>query len=348
MKNRLTFLIGVLVVAVLLVYMFAFQVRYDEVAVVRTFDKAAPPAYKPDGTLARNAEGLLESPGSVIETPGLYPKWPWPIQSVQTFSKRIQILDDPSEEQTTADGYSVIVKTYLAWRIQDPHAFAVSVKTLDEADKRFQPLLREIRGIIGRYRFDQLVNTDAGALKLAQIEQEALEALNQKLAQIQPSFGITVEHVGIRRVVLPERVTESVFARMRATRERLAADARYTGTAKAAAIRSDANSAQRTILSFAQSRADAIRAEGIRQAAASYKVFEQDQAFAIFLAQIESLKKMLAHNTTLVLDAHGPLELFNKEPGTTGAPGSPGSPGILGSPATSANSAGISAAAPKP
>lgn len=315
MKNRLAILIGIIVVGVLLVYMFAYQVRYDEVAVLTTFDKAEPPQMV-DGKLIRNADGQLAQPGSVIDRPGLYFKWPSPIQTPYKFSKKLQILDDVSEEQTTADNYSVITKTYLVWRIEDPYSFFVSVKTVDNAERRLQTLLREIRSLIGKYRFDQLVNTDAKQLQLANIEAEALNLIRQRLAQIQPTYGIAVEHVGIRRIVLPERVTESVFARMRSTRERLAATARATGNADAATIRSEANNAQRTILSFAQRRAESIRAQGIQQAAAAYKVFEQDQNFAVFLAQIETLKTVLKKNTQLVLDAHGPFDLFRNEPGS--------------------------------
>ena len=307
MKSYLTLLIAAIVAIVLLAYMFCFQVRYDQVAVVTTFEKAVQPTY--------DSVGSMTEPGSIVRDAGLHARLPWPIQNVHVYPTQIQILDDSSEEQTTADSYNVIIKAYLTWRIEDPYAFFVSVKTTDEAAKKLQPLLREIRGIFGKYRFDQLVNTDPKQLKIAEVETEALKTLQARLAAIKPSYGIKVEHLGIRRIVLPERVTEAVFARMKSTRERLAADIRFSGNAEADAIRSEATSAQKTILSFAQSRADAIRSEGIRQASASYKVFDQDPQFAVFLAQLEALKKMLKNNATFVLSASGPLELFAKEPG---------------------------------
>ena len=63
MKNKLTFLIALAILAVLLSFMFFFQVRYDEVAVLTTFEKA-------------------DKETSIKTDPGLYFRWPWPVQRV--------------------------------------------------------------------------------------------------------------------------------------------------------------------------------------------------------------------------------------------------------------------------
>jgi modulator of FtsH protease HflC len=307
MKQQLSLIVGILIGLILVVYMFTFQVRYDEVAVKTTFGKATEPQ--------RNAAGGIDplNPGSVIVEPGINFRLPWPIQNVEKYTTRVQILDDQLEEQQTKDGYAVIVRTYLAYRVEDPYLFYKNLKSYDEAQKQISARLRGARAIISSYRFDELVNTDPEKLKLQEMELKATEELRKPLAD----FGITIQELGIRRVVLPEKVTEKVFERMRNQRQALAQNARSSGTATASTIKSGAKSSQDRILAFAERRAQAIRAQGDEEAAKHYEVFKQNQDFAIFLRQIDSMKKILAHNTTFILDANkiSPLDLFNREPG---------------------------------
>lgn len=312
MKNQLGLLIGVILVIVLLVYMFAFQVRYDERAVVTTWDKAERPEYDKDGVI------IPAQSGSVVVEPGLYFKWPWPIQNVHSYSTRLQILDSQQEQQITADGHSVIVRAYVAWRIEDPYAFFITLQNDATAQRRLRDLTQSLMtAVIGKYRFEDLVNRDPKLLKIKQVEDEALTQLRTRLAAIQPSYGIAVEELGIRKIVLPETVTQTVFASMRKTRERMAQDARTSGESAARATRDGAESVKRTILAFANRRAEAIRAQGAREASAAWGEFNEDTEFAKFMFTLDALKVALSKNTTFLLDAHGPLEPFRNEPGTT-------------------------------
>ncbi len=303
MKNSFTILIGGLIAAALLSYMFLYQVRYDQVAVRTTFDKA--------------------DAGSVQDTPGLKWRLPWPIHKVTHYSKRLQLLEDKIEELQTADGKSVIVRTYLTWRIENPLDFYVTLKDPSEAARQLASRLREIRGIISRYRLDELVNLDRDKLKLADIEDEAKQALEKSLEQ--SGYGLKVESVGIYKLVLPEATTEKIFETMIKTRERLAENALQEGQAQASAIRSEAKSSRDRILAFAERRAQAIRSQGDREASKEYESFAKNEEFAIFLRKVEALKKMLDHNTTFVLsaDSLGILDWFNRDPGQAPAAGAP-------------------------
>jgi membrane protease subunit HflC len=293
-KNSFVVLVGAILVALLLANMFFYQVRYDQVAVRTTFDKA--------------------DESSVQETPGLKWRWPWPINKVALYSKRLQVLEDKIEELQTADGKSVIVRTYLTWRIADPLDFYITLKDPAEANRQLSSRLREIRGLISNYDFNELVNVDRDKIKLADIEQRARMTLDEALRQA--GYGIKVESIGIHKIILPESTTQKVFDTMIASRERLAENALQEGQAQASAIRSEATSARERILAFAERKAQAIRSQGDREAAAQYENFAQDEEFAIFLRKIEALKKMLDHNTTFVLsaDSLGILDWFNKDP----------------------------------
>jgi membrane protease subunit HflC len=297
MKNSFTILMGAVITAALLSYMFLYQVRYDQVAVRTTFDKA--------------------DDGSVQTAPGLKFRLPWPIHKVTHYSKRLQLLEDTVEELQTADGKSVIVKTYLTWRIENPLEFYVTLKDPAEAQRQLSSRLREIRGLISRYRLDQLVNLDKNAIKLDEIENLAKSSLEKSLAQ--SGYGLKVESVGIYKIVLPESTTQKVFETMITTRERLSENALQEGQAQASAIRSEAESARERILAFAERRAQTIRSKGDREASKEYQSFAANEDFAVFLRKVEALKKMLDHNTTFVLsaDSLGILDWFNRDPGQT-------------------------------
>jgi len=297
MKNSFTILMGIVITAALLSYMFLYQVRYDQVAVRTTFDKA--------------------DDGSVQTAPGLKFRLPWPIHKVTHYSKRLQLLEDTVEELQTADGKSVIVKTYLTWRIENPLEFYVTLKDPAEAQRQLSSRLREIRGLISRYRLDQLVNLDKNAIKLDEIENLAKSSLEKSLAQ--SGYGLKVESVGIYKIVLPESTTQKVFETMITTRERLSENALQEGQAQASAIRSEAESARERILAFAERRAQTIRSKGDREASKEYQSFAANEDFAVFLRKVEALKKMLDHNTTFVLsaDSLGILDWFNRDPGQT-------------------------------
>ena len=296
MKNKLIFLVAIAVALVLSVYMVMFQVRYDQVAVRTTWDKAEAPT--------RDTEGNIIDPGSLILEPGYGFKLPTPIQKVRVYSKRVQLLEGQQKQMLTADGHTVIVKLYLAWKIEDPYAFFLLLKTEDKAEEQLASMLGELENVVSTYRFDQLVNPDPTKVMLEEIEQKGLEQLRAKLDAINPGYGIKLEQVGIRRIVLPEDTTEKVFASMAKTRELLAEKARSEGNSEAVDIQARAEAAKRRILAFAERRAQAIRDEGNREAAQYFSAFREDQDFAIFQRQIEALQEMLANNTTFVLDAN--------------------------------------------
>jgi membrane protease subunit HflC len=302
MKNSFTLLVGSVIGLALLAHMFLYQVRYDQVAIRTMFDRA--------------------DEGSVQEAAGLKFRWPWPINKVTHYSKRLQLLEDKVEELQTADGKSVIVRTYLTWRIGNPLAFYTTLKDPAEAERQLSSRLREVRSVISTRRFDELVNTDASRLALAAIETEAKDSLNAALAA--SAYGIIVEEVGIQKLVLPEATTSKVFETMIKTRERLSENALQEGQAQASAIRSEAESARDRILAFAERRAQTIRSQGDREAAKEYQSFAANEEFAIFLRKVEALKKMLDHNTTFVLsaDSLGILDWFNRDPGQSAPAGS--------------------------
>jgi len=301
MKRSLPSMIaGAVIVGILLLYMITFQVRFTEVAVVRTFGKA--------------------DRSDVITEPGLKWKWPWPIQEVDKYDNRIHIALTTGEEMPTGDKKNVIITTAIGWRIEDPYLFSISCVNKKDGEKKLKIQVRdEQKTVIGRYEFGELVSTEPDKLKYDDIEDEILAAVAPKVKKF---YGIRAESIGISKLALPSQITQTVFEAMK--KERQADAARYTseGESKAKEITDTAESIAGTILAFAQSKADEIRAKGMEQAAEYNKIFSQDEELAMFLLDIKNMVSLLKGRSTIVLDAdQRPFYLVNdsKLPEAAGA-----------------------------
>jgi len=209
------------------------------------------------------------------------------------------------------------MRIYVAWHIEDPYAFFVSLGNIGAAENRLRGLMGNVTQRIGNYNFDQIINVDPEKIKLAEIEQVALEELQSQLTTSQSSYGISVKHVGIKRIMLPGPVTEKVFERMRDGREALAQQTISAGESEAISIRAEAEAARERILTFAQRRAQMIRAEGDREAGKYIAAFAEEPELAIFLRQVETLRQILGQNTQFILDAKdlAPFDLMGSKPG---------------------------------
>jgi len=306
MKNLSTVLLGLMIILVLGIYMITFQVDYNQIVVVKTFGKADETSVYVGKPGDPQAAGFLGN---------LHFKWPPPIQTTSRYDARVQLLETRLEQIQTADKKTVIPSVFVTWQIEDPLAFYKAVREIKEAQKQLLARLRDAKSVIQSYRFDELTNADPAKLKLAQAEEEMRAKLQAALTDPR-DYGIKITAVGIKRLVLPEDVTEKVFDRMRSTREAIAERARSEGTAAATSIRGKANAASKLIMDFASKRADEIRAEGVAAAAEVYEQFKQDEEFAQFLRRIKAIREILAKQSTIFADPDMvPFDEFKKPHG---------------------------------
>ena len=295
MKKYGLFFVGIALVLVFILYMTTFQVDFDKTVIVTTFGKAT-------------YDNVINSDGKHA---GLYFKWPWPIQKIIKFDRRIFILNDRLEEQETKDKQVVILKTYTAWRITNPLDFYRSLRTIAGGESFLKERLRSARSEIGNFTFDDLTNVNPDKLKISLAEKAILERMKTNLRG--QKYGLTIQSVGISRIILPAQITKSVFTRMRRTRLRIAQRARSEGDALANSIRAKADSEKQRIMAFAEREAQSIRSEGDAAAAQYYRVFKKNEAFAIYLRKLESLEATLSNNTTFMLDTQlVPFDLLKK------------------------------------
>lgn len=283
MKRSLpSLLTGLLLAIILLLYMVTYQVRFTEVAVVRTF-------------------GQVNKATGVKTKPGLYWKWPWPIQKVDHFDNRLQVTTTTGEENPTRDGKNIIVTTAMNWRIDDPYMFCIRCSDLEDAESKLKSRVRnDQKTIISKYDFSQFISTNPQELQYDKIAKEIEEVVRTSAKDL---YGINVESVKLETIALPQRITETVFEAMKKERAAVAARSTSEGESTAKQIKDTADGIADTIRSFADRQAAEIVAEGQRRAADYNKVFSQDQELASFLILIRNLPQLLKDRTTLVLDA---------------------------------------------
>jgi membrane protease subunit HflC len=236
---------------------------------------------------------------------------------VYRFDNRTQTLEGAFEETLTRDGKNILVSVYAGWRIKEPIQFLERVGTAEQAERNLDSLLRSQKNaVLGQFPFAGLINTNAAAVQFEEIEQQMLADVQTEAAD---RYGVEVQFLGIRKIGLPESITEKVFARMKAEREEIAEGYRSEGESEAIKLRAAADSTRHQLLAKAEAEAKGIRAEGDAQAAQAYQVFEQNPELAMFLRKLEVLELTLKNKATVVLSSE--TEPFDLLQGDKALPG---------------------------
>ncbi|KRB41100.1 protease modulator HflC [Rhodanobacter sp. Root179] len=230
---------------------------------------------------------LLLQFGRIVRTdyqPGLHFKLPV-IQQVMNFDKRILSLDAPPERYFTSEKKSVNVDFYVKWRVADNAAYyrATGGDQL-QAAQRLTPIVKDAL----RFEFNARTLPDLISGGRKDIT-ERVRA--QTDASARKNLGIAVVDVRIKRIDLPNEVSESVYKRMRAERLQLANELRFTGQESAETIQADADRQGQVLRADAQRDAAKIRGEGDAQAATIYaQAYNQDPEFFSFYRSLSAYR----------------------------------------------------------
>jgi membrane protease subunit HflC len=290
-KHLFTIVVAVVIAVVLLLYLFSFTVRANEKAVRTTWN----------------------DPRLSIDDPGLYWKWPFPVQKVYRFDAGLRIFEGDHMETTTMDKRTIVVVTCIGWKIAEPLTYLKAVGTEEEAESRLNSLLKEGQNtVIARHSLSELVSTEREELKFDEIEQEMLQMV---AATTLEEYGIQVDLLKIKRLMLPQAVLESVFKRMSSERFIEAAQKRAEGESQANTITSEAISKAESMVAEAEADAKRIMGEGDAASAEYYQVFKQHPELASFLKELEVLKTSLQKRATVILSTGSvPFELLEGRP----------------------------------
>jgi membrane protease subunit HflC len=240
---------------------------------------------------------------TVIEA-GLHAKWFF--RTATYFDRRLRIYNPRPSEFLSRDKKNLVIESYVAWRIQDPKRFVETVGDPVAAEMRLHDIVWSgLSAALGTVDLESIVSTNRQAVEAARLQDRLSEAADRAaLAQ----YGIQVVDVRIKRLNLPEQNKQSVFARMRAERERIARQYRAEGEEQALRIRADADRQREEILSAAYKEAEKTKGEGDAESTRVYsQAYSRNPRFYKLLRTLEAYKKILDDKTTLILSSDSEL-----------------------------------------
>jgi len=224
--------------------------------------------------------------GEIVDTdykPGLH--WKIPIfNNVDTFDARIQTMDSRPERFLTAEKKDVIVDYFAKWRIAN---VAQYFRSTGGSEERTAKLLQErintsLRDEFGKRTVQEVISGERAEI-MALLTKDA----DNKAAEL----GVEILDVRVKRIDLPPEVSESVYQRMRAERERVARDLRAKGGEAAEKIRANAERDRVVLIANAYREAEQLRGEGDGKAAEIYaKAYNQDSEFYAFYRSLNAYK----------------------------------------------------------
>ncbi|HKE26622.1 MAG TPA: protease modulator HflC [Bryobacteraceae bacterium] len=243
-------------------------------------------------------------PVRTITDAGIHVKWPF--QWASYFDRRLRIYNPRPSEFLTRDKKNIVVESYVAWQIRDPDRFLQTVGDPVAAEMRLHDIIWSgLSAALGTHDLDSLVATAPAVTQTADLLDQ-LTAFADRAALGQ--YGLEVVDVRIKRLNLPEQNKQSVYARMRAERERIARQYRAEGEEQALSIRADADRQKEEILSTAYKDAEKIRGEGDAESTRIYgAAYSKNPRFYKLLRTLESYKKILDDKTTAIMSSDSEL-----------------------------------------
>lgn len=240
-------------------------------------------------TVDQRERAILFSLGEIKRDdvqPGLHFKFPL-VNNVRKFDARVLTLDIPPDRFLTSEKKNVIVDFFVKWRIDDVGQYYRSTRGDERnAQARLSQILKDgMRNEFGKRNLQEAVSGERSVI---------MEILRVQANEAARDLGISVIDVRISRIDLPDEVSESVYNRMRAERDRVAQDFRARGQEEAERVRARADRERTVILANAYREAERLRGEGDALATEIYaKAYGRNHEFFSFY------RSLLAYRNTL-------------------------------------------------
>jgi membrane protease subunit HflC len=245
----------------------AFVVSEGQSGIVMQFSK-----------VKRDAEGK-----PVVYPAGLHFKVPV-IDSIRIMDTRIQTLDDQADRFVTSEKKDLIIDSYVKWQIDD---LAVYYLATGGNKMQAESLLKRkinngLRSEIGAHTIKEIVSGKRG---------EVMETALKRMAR-SSELGIKVVDVRIKKINLPDEVSNSVYKRMRAERQAVAREHRSQGQEQSEVIRANIDRKVSIMIAEANKNSSEVRGEGDAQSSKIYAdSYSQDADFFAFLRSMKAYEK---------------------------------------------------------
>jgi membrane protease subunit HflC len=245
----------------------AFVISEGQSGIVMQFSK-----------VKRDTEG-----NPVVYPAGLHFKVPL-IDSIRIMDTRIQTLDDQADRFVTSEKKDLIIDSYVKWQIDD---LAVYYLATGGNKMQAEALLKRkinngLRNEIGSHTIKDIVSGKRG---------EVMETALKRLAR-SSELGIKVVDVRIKKINLPDEVSNSVYKRMRAERQAVAREHRSQGQEQSEVIRANIDRKVSIMIAKANKNSSEVRGEGDAQSSKIYAdSYSQDSDFFAFLRSMKAYEK---------------------------------------------------------
>lgn len=236
-------------------------------------------------------------------TPGLYFKVPF-LQNIQKLDARVQNMDAQPELYLTSEKKNLIVDSFVKWRIGDVERFytATGGSPVLASDRISAFVRQRLRDEFGKRTLNDVVSGQ---------RIEVMGILTSMVRGASETLGVDIIDVRIKRIDLPEEVSNSVYQRMSAEREEVAKDFRSRGEEAATIIRAKANREREVMLAEAERDAQRIRGQGDARAAEVYaNAFKQNPEFYSLYRSLGAYRKAFSNESDVIL--MGPTTDFFK------------------------------------
>ncbi len=260
-------IIGILIAIIIASWAFVFQVDQRQKAIKLQFGEIK------DATLA----------------PGLHFKLPV-VNTIEKYDSRILTLDVPPTEFPTSEKKYVKVDFYAKWRISDVEEYFKATSGQEsQANQRLELILvNGLKNEFGKRTIQEVVSGERS---------EIMDVIQIQSNEDSKNFGIEVVDVRVSKIDLPDDVSESVFNRMRAERDRVAKDFRARGKEQAEIIRAKSDKERTVILANAYNEAEQIRGDGDARSAKIYAdAYTKNEEFYSFTRSLKAYTNTFNQN----------------------------------------------------
>ena len=273
---------------------------------------------------------------AIHTTPGLRVKAPFGVDRVITYDRRVLRIDAPPGPFLDEDINILEIDVYARYLIDDPHSFLQSLTTQENASQVLgQRINAALRAEIAERSREEIIGgdvaldtdgnpiTDDEGNSLVKPTNTRTEILEHVLARVQddlsneqPSFGVEMIDIRIKRADFPGEVAGRIFARMRSDREKIAIGLRAEGEKEARSQRAAADRDVEIILAKADRDAARLRGEGEAQAISILSdALNRDPDFYSFRRSLEAYKQFLSTQSTMILSSESELFRFLQSSG---------------------------------
>lgn len=248
-------------------------------------------------TVDEREKAILFKLGEIVRSdyePGLNFKLPV-INNIRKFDGRLLSLDTQPERFLTAEKKDVIVDYFIRWRIADVEVF---YRAAGGDERRAGLLMYQKLNAALRDEFSKRTVVEVVSGERGQIMDAATSLADEQVRQL----GIDIEDVRVSRIDLPDEVSDSVYQRMRAERERVARDFRSRGAEEAEKIRASADRERTVLLAEAYRAAQTMRGEGDARATDTYaRAYGSNQEFYSLYRSLDAYRKSFEGNDNIMV-----------------------------------------------